>query len=907
MATQQQAIVGKTPWGGDPYFRNVSLLLHMDGTNGSTTIIDNASTPSQFITQGNAAESTTQVKFGTTSLGLDGTGDWIQSTTNLSAGALGSGDFTVEAWVYPNAVGKLIYDYGYVTGSAGRGWELWITGGSKLEFWRNVGVVVTSSTNVATGQWSHVAAVRNAGVITLYINGVASGSAANTSTYSTSGVATFAIGAQVQQRNATYDWNGYIDDCRITIGVARYTANFTPPTAAYPNYATLYNYTDQYLGYVSLLLHFDGPGSGTTFQDNSLFARQPSTISGPTLSTAQKKWGVTSLYLPATSANQLRYASSSDFNISGINFTLELWFYQTGGANSLICRRDPGVAGFTSGWVLTSSSIRANINGVWSDTQITWTGPALNTWNHIAWVVSGTTMSVYLNGILAGTKTSVTSINDTAATLDVGQSASGGENLFQGYIDDIRFTKGIARYTANFIPGVPTTSSVSLDPYYNNVSILLHFDGANDSTTFTDNSPNPKTVIRSTGTTASISTAQFKFGGASYKGRTEPDTSYITATLGTDGSMTGDFTLEFWLYNTSNEVILYSTTGGGYLYNNSFQSYGGPNLAINTYGAAGWKHLAITRSGSTMRSFVDGIQQDTQTYSGTVNLQTLELGRYIPNNNLYFSGYIDDLRITKGIARYTANFIPPTQAFPNGGQAPAPWANLVPPDVDLYYQYVSLLLHMDGSNASTSFPDNSRSPKTITANGGAQISTAQSKFGGSSAVFDGSGDRLVGPVSGIIDFAANDFTVEGWVYVLSYPDSQTTILSNYGTSGNIGFDVRVPNNGSIGSRFSVNGIGDAFSVSSPVGVTLNTWHHFAVVRQGTSYTVYLNGVGGTSVNVGTNAVFAPPSQTVWIGGTPDTGTGLWWFNGYIDDLRITKGIARYTANFTPPGGPFPDQ
>lgn len=199
------------------------------------------------------------------------------------------------------------------------------------------------------------------------------------------------------------------------------------------------------------------------------------------------------------------------------------------------------------------------------------------------------------------------------------------------------------------------------DPYFANVVLLLHGEGANGSTTFTDHSSFGKTVTV-TGSTA-VSTAEYKYGGSSIKGATS---SRLSCALGTDGSMTGDFTIELFALNGGTTVIFAGPSGTGYLYSGAFQDYGGPSLSIDTTQSTGvWNHYAISRTGSTIYAFKNGVLADSDTYSGTVNLQTVFLGYYPPNDNLHFTGYYDEVRVTNGVGRYTAGFTTPAGQFPD--------------------------------------------------------------------------------------------------------------------------------------------------------------------------------------------------------------------------------------------------
>jgi len=217
-----------------------------------------------------------------------------------------------------------------------------------------------------------------------------------------------------------------------------------------------------------------------------------------------------------------------------------------------------------------------------------------------------------------------------------------------------------------------------------------------------------------------------------------------------------------------------------------------------------------------------------------------------------------------------------------------------PTDPD--FANVSLLLHGDGTNGSTTIVDSSSSSKTVTAVGDAQISTAQSKFGGSSIEFDGAGDYLTVDSSDFA-FGTGDFTVEFWGYAAApHQDWRTLVTSRPNTASSINrFWLGVRANGVLILYTT------AFHISSSINaMPVNAWCHIALVRSNGSAAIYVNGI---SVGTGsfTNDL---TGSLLGIGDFPVTPTQP--FDGYIDDLRITKGVARYTSNFTPPTAPFPD-
>lgn len=225
---------------------------------------------------------------------------------------------------------------------------------------------------------------------------------------------------------------------------------------------------------------------------------------------------------------------------------------------------------------------------------------------------------------------------------------------------------------------------------------------------------------------------------------------------------------------------------------------------------------------------------------------------------------------------------------------------------DPFRSNVSLLLHFDGANGSTTFTDSSPSPKTISRFGNTQISTTQSRFGGSSGLFDGSGDYLSTPASsgGPFDFGGGDFTVETFVYMTAANGVQECIAAVCDSPGTTPFALTITTNTRlVGGTWKKSGA-EHIGVQSTTQVPLNEWCHIAFVRNGSSLMLFFNGSleGSASVS-GTQEA---PNSAFTIGRFGDWTSDERYFNGYMDEFRVTKGVARYTSAFTPPAYPFPD-
>lgn len=204
---------------------------------------------------------------------------------------------------------------------------------------------------------------------------------------------------------------------------------------------------------------------------------------------------------------------------------------------------------------------------------------------------------------------------------------------------------------------------------------------------------------------------------------------------------------------------------------------------------------------------------------------------------------------------------------------------------------VSLLLSMNGSNGSTTFTDSSSNAFTVSATGNAQVSTAQSKFGGASGAFDGTGDYLAIAADAAFAFGTGDFTVEAWVYVSNYLNNNLNVFATAGVSSD--FSCYLTHTGEL--AFWNGSASTVFGGSASTG----TWHHVAFSRDSGSMRAFLNGwqVGSTTT-INTNLT---NTQEVQFPATEDYSSP----DCYIDELRVTKGAAIYTANFQPPTSPFP--
>jgi hypothetical protein len=869
---------------------NTSLLLNY--TNAG--IIDNAQ-DNNLETVGNAQISTTQYKWGASSMYFDGTGDWLFVPTSQNY-VMGTGDFTVEMWLRTDVIPSGTYDTVFDTRPAstnGAYLLLYLDTDGKLKLFVSSADRITASSALAINTWYHVVVARTGGSTKMFINGNQTGSTyADTTNYIASNLiigGSYGGGASI-----AYAFNGYMNDFRITKGYARYLYPFTAPTAALPLFyqAAATPSSDPYFDYTTLLL----PGNGTngaqnnTFLDSSTNAftitRNGNTTQGTFTPFSQTGWSNN-----FNGSSTFSAASNSAFNILAYD-TFECWVNMSVlGTSDLIAGRD---GNYWLGYNHTSINGAANkfVFAIWNGSS--WqavssaTTPSVGLWYHVMGVKDNTTLRIYINGVQENTA----SFSGTPITTGTFYVASNNntENL-EGYVSNLRLVTG-ASSTVFPYSGLTTGSSFSVP-----TSSLTAVTGTAlltcQSNRFVDNSTNAFAL-----TVAGSPTVQ-AFSPFN------PTAAYSTSTVGGSGYFdgTGDFlsvtnnaafnfgsaafTIEFWYYpttlsgtqclitnyggSTTGFVIQMggSTAGSGKI-DAGFSGDGADITSTNAVKLNSWNHIAIsgTPGATGIKLFINGAQEGS-TYTGATSLDTsstLLIGEVASTNRL--SGYLSGLRLLKGTAQYTTTFTPPT----------------APPTA---ITNTSLLLNYTNGGIIDNTAKNNL--ETV---GNASISTTVSKFGGSSMYFDGTGDYLTFRSNPHFAFGTGDFTIEAWVY----PTSTAAVKNVCGTRGATGsttaWNWGILTDSSI-QMYSNGNIANTGANSVPI----NTWTYVAFVRYGGTIYGFVNGVlRASTANTQDFTV-----TDFWVGAT---GGSIEPYLGYINDLRITKGIARYTQNFTPPTTAF---
>lgn len=904
----------------DYYYPYVLLLLHGDAADNSTTFTDSSISPKTVSANGNAIISTTQSKFGGSSMYFDGTGDFL-STPNIDSFNFSDSNFTVEFWVYPtsNTIGGIVGNRDNLT--TGYGWSIVRQADGSVYIQSYSLNVTTAAGTVPINTWTHVAVSCFSNSAKIFLNG-ALYAIGNIGIHATSSPVDFVVGKA--HHSVPQYFTGYIDEVRVTSAAARYAAGFSVPTTAFPNEAP--PNVDASYPRVSILLHADGVNNSTTILDNSSVPKTVTVLGNAKISTTKSKFGGSSLLFDGT-GDSLSVPSNAAFQFGASTpFTMEFWVnfsgYPTSNAgaySSCIIGKDSESLGRE--FVVNASGTASSFTGidflafstnapVYVLTQALFAF-ALNTWYHIAVSGDASTVRIFINGTQFGTSArGVFQTTTSPLTIGAAEYNATYRYYLNGYVDDVRITKGVDRYTSNFyIPALAFPDFVyvdsSVDPYYSFVSVLLHADGTHGSTSITDSSvsPNMFTVAAQ----AHISTARSMFGGSSMFFDGTGD-YVVTATNSCVDFGAADWTIEMFAYcnNGTSDIEMYACAEGATTFNFlrrksdgtiRFYHRNSGSVVITdltttaTMPTDTWMHVAVTRRSGLVNIYLNGL---VATVSGT-NLTTayetplypVYIGSGYSIGN-YWAGYIDEVRITKGLARYISSFSLPAIAFPNfaGGE----------PIIS-----TSLLLHGDGINGSTTFTDSSLTPKTVSAFNSAQISTAQSKFGGASMLFNGTSSYATVPLNAAFGIGSGDFTVELWMYKTAAGTVASAMIGVWGASNYNWELVSNVGQGTIFFQVSSNGTSTFFSCATTGSITYNTWHHVAAVKSGSSIKVYLDGVGGPAATVTGGSVAISGSQPLNIG---RNASSTWYYPGYLDEIRVIKGVARYTADFTPPATPF---
>jgi hypothetical protein len=632
----------------DPDFNQTVLLLHGDGTNGAqnNTFLDGSTNNFTITRNGN----TTQGTFSPFSLAagewsnyFDGTGDNLDAPVNQTEVQPGSGDFTCECWFYlPALANASAYQTFFSYGGSGNVLRVFNYSGSGLDIWTGTTLNQRVSNVITANQWNHIAVVRSGTTITAYVNGVSVSSFSS----STSFVGSLKIGTD---NNSLY-LTGYISNFRVVKGTAVYTSNFTPsttPLTAITNTSLLTCQSNRFVDNSTNAFAITRTGD-VRVTPFSPFA--PSAVYSASTNGGSGYFDGTGDYLSIADAAGLRFGTG--------NFTIQAWIYRSvaGAVHSIAAK-----GGASTGWVFqVHSDNKLRFTQTTTNIDSTGTIPA-GAWTHVAVVREGTGTNqtkLYINGVNDGQATVTTDFNQTEQ-LNIGADR-GNANPMNGYIAGFKYVVGTAETIT--VPTAPPTGGTALLNFTN--AGIFDNTGKNNLETVGD---------------AQIDTTTKKFGTGSMEFDGTGD--WLLMAHNPDQQLgTGNFTIEFWVYLATGDIgsarglVAKGTSTTGFLVSLNTTEKVVFTYASSTITSSGaittnaWNHIAVVRAGTgsnLTKIYINGTNDGTGTVSTNFNQTSV---MYVGCNRTAgdpMKGFIDDLRITKGVARYTANFTPPTAAFPN--------------------------------------------------------------------------------------------------------------------------------------------------------------------------------------------------------------------------------------------------
>jgi hypothetical protein len=599
----------------------------------------------------------------------------------------------------------------------------------------------------------------------------------------------------------------------------------------------------------ALLLHMGGSNGSTSFIDSSPSNKQITPIGNTSISTSVKK-------IDTGSGSFSRYNYLKTTDLSGLlpksseSITVEAWVYSTNrqGGTGIISPKYEGGGGGTpipytlclNGGGGEGGGIRptfGSYNGNWTMAVSPYDLP-LNQWTHLAGVYDGSKLAIYVNGVKQGEAALASMPQYTASEFYVGNRWDGGGYYsFEGYIDEVRITKGAALYSKTFTPATAE--------FDNNIAGYSRYGTVN-------------------------------FKGTSVNNGTLNEPSIFSENSSNTGTINDEVVVKYPVLRP-----LGGTLGSGVTL--SYQEYPTklyfyPAHSNNWFDILNWW---TDYSHTQQCNFFP--RTDTTVYVlGNLNSNS---GPAINVDKVIFI----DSDLGSGVTVY-ANYTEFRGTSQNYGVLNSSTATA----------QANLLLNFEGANNSAVFQDSSAYSQTITSTGSPRISTAVVKSGISSGYFDGGGYLSVSNSTGNFTRSSTTepITVEAWVYQTSMSSYACIVSWHY--SGTpipfvLGIGDGVGGNGNKPFFGSYNGSSWLSNAYDSRDLDVGSWVHLAGVYDGVNLKLFVDGKLVSSVSAPAISTYA--TDQVLIGTRWDGGAH---FRGYIDDVRITRGVAAYSVNFTPP-------
>jgi len=929
-----------------------SLLASFD-TGGSV--------PRHVVTaNGTAQLDTAQKKFGTASGLFDGNSDYasIPDSTDFN---FGTGNFTIEFWARINSKIENARFCAFTETSATRhagiyhnttdgiGFQAYDTG------WSTVVKFDQGSDDWSTDTWYHIALVRNGSSWNIYRNGTSVASTTDSSALPDYGSSFLIAASEGGGGGPNSFFDGWIDEFRMS-DTARYTTGFTEPTSPFTrddDTALLLHFdgSDASTRFIDSARPEDG-ASVSLWPDASGADIDLSQASGSNQPTYRRNQvgGHDAVEFNSSDPSYLRVVrpalnQAQTIFVVGQTDDTSSWhqMISTGGA-AIYCNINSANWGLYAGASVNSGQtandfvIMSAVVHNYDDVELYTDGANKVTGGGSGWINNGELIIGHattegFNGMVAGIRVYDEALSDAErefveselAQEYFGSSSSSSSSSSESFSSSSSSSSSESTsFSSSSSSNSQSSSSSSSNSQSSSSSqiafdsdavLLIHGDGADGSIQIPDGAiETGYPHIITPHADAQIDTAQKKVGNASLLFDGTGD--YVSIPDSDDWDVTSsDATIEMWIrVNSFPEVVGHligqtSTSEEPHDENWFIYLYSDGNIGVGRNGVneiastsqpvastGVWYHVAVVRvnSTSTTTIYVNGtsVASDTKAVWNAAS-ESLRIGS---SGAAYgFNGHIDELRISKGVARYTSNFTPPT-------------VPLHPHEID---PHCVLLLHFDEADAATRIPDyalGGNAPHEATCNADAQIDTAQKKYGDSSLLLDGTGDYLSIPDSDDWDFGTDDFTIEAWVRFNSIDSKVYAILGEgrgYSATGPRETGWRIVYNGTNDdlalSRYD-GGVDESLIVTWAPAPSADTWYHVAVSKEGDDVKFWINGSQMGATKDATGITYDRAENTGVYIGYHETGVGpvTNYLDGWIDELRISKGVARYTSSFTPP-------
>jgi len=648
-----------------------TLLATAVDTSDNNNITDSSSNNHTITVTGDAHAGTfSPYRHGGYSTYFDGSGDWLE----LTGTALGNGDFTVEAWVWLDSLKdyNVIYD-DRATGSSATGLALGVMSTGAPYLYTNNGFQITSSQTCTANTWHHISLVRSSGVITIYLDGTSGGTYSSSANFTDTNLG---IGV-ARTYTVTSQFGGYIRDVRAVVGSAITPASGGPtiPLTAVTNTKLL----TCHLPY---------------FKDGSSNAHAI-TLYGNTSTKPFGPYDYSNVYSTSDNGGSVYFDGTGDYldvssppSLGQNNWTFETWYYPTSsGAIYFMSQGNSDTQGATTFSYNLSTGVY-NIQIYITNNYYNWSSPTVdvnnNQWNHVALThewngATGGTYKLYHNGTLIDSDTHLNKFWEYSTI--AGKPLGAGVYKWAGavtnpvYFSDWRLSDSVV-YNSNFTPPTAPLSSTGS---------TLHVKGTDASIIDKSQSSNLQLIGNTTGSTTQVKFADTKsmyFDGTGDYIRIGNNKDTLDGFINNNEIMT----VEGWVYPTLSRagsniyqspcILNIGSTYFNLGLNNLTPFFYWWTGAANSFSASNpitlnaWSHIALVLDANTgsnnLKLYVNGNLDGQGTFGGiswASSSQGDEVRIGIGNNAdaiSYFPGYIQDLRITKGLARYTGNFTPPT-------------------------------------------------------------------------------------------------------------------------------------------------------------------------------------------------------------------------------------------------------